>query len=273
MSIATSPESFFFSRSGRFSKSAIRSPTLCAFATSNDAGRGTWTPTATADPSSASRSGEAFCRGRYDAAVAKQVGQPDGEIVLRELLAVWERLGKQRTSVPREVDAIRHATLVHGLAAHAAQLSNGALALMEQGLWVPTYPLVRLILEDAILVEWLESERGSWRELLRRSAADLIRLVDQIAEHGTLTSELTRFRVAAEANLSGLGGRPPAASRVERQMTDLAGAGKSLYTNYRILSQYCHAGKPVVDLYSIEDDATPGGGCEPSATEVRPGPW
>jgi hypothetical protein len=191
--------------------------------------------------------------------VAEQIGPPNGEIVLRELLVIWERLGAQRTSVPREVDAIRHATLVHGLAAHAAQLSKGALALMEQNLWVPTYPLVRLILEDAILVEWLESETGSWRELLRRSAADLIRLVDQIAEHGTLTTELTRFREVAEANLSDLGG--PAAGRftVERQMTDLAGAGKALYTDYRILSQYCHAGKPVVDLYSIEDDSTPGG--------------
>lgn len=191
--------------------------------------------------------------------MVEQLGPPNGESVLRELLAVWERLGAQRTSVLREVDAIRHATLIHGLAAHAVQLSNGALALMERNLWIPTYPLVRLILEDAILVEWLESEPGSWRELLRRSAADLIRLVDQIAEHGTLTVELADFREVAESNLSDLGG--PAAGRftIERQMTDLAGAGKSLYTDYRILSQYCHAGKPVVDLYSVEDDATPGG--------------
>ncbi len=188
-----------------------------------------------------------------------QIDPPNGEIVLRELLAVWDRMGAQRTSVPRELDAIRHATLVHGLAAHAAQLSASALALMKQNLWVPTYPLVRLILEDAILVEWLESEPGSWRELLRRSAADLIRLVDQIAEHGTLTSELARFRVAAEANLADLGGSAAGRFTVERQMADLAGAGKSLYTDYRILSQYCHAGKPVADLYSIEDDATPGG--------------
>jgi hypothetical protein len=192
-------------------------------------------------------------------AVANDSQPPDGELILRDLLEVWDHLERASAVPGQSVDAVRHATLVHGLAAHSVQLSRAVLVLMSDGLWVPSYPLVRLILEDAILAEWLESQPGSWRELLRPSAADLIRLVDQIAEHGTLTEGLRRYRAAAEANMDELGGRVSGRFTVERQMMDLAGAGKSLYTDYRILSQYCHAGRSVIDLYSVEDESVPGG--------------
>lgn len=184
---------------------------------------------------------------------------PDARELLRELLDIWDQQNAAEVQVAREVDAIRHATLVHGLTAHAADLARGVLVLYDAKMFLQMYPLVRLMLEDSILAMWLESEKGSWRELLHKASADLVRLIDEIAEHGALSPGYETLRSQAGAAREQLAEAKRGRLTVERQMVELQGAGKSMYTDYRLLSQWAHAGKPIVDLYTVEDESVVGG--------------
>lgn len=184
---------------------------------------------------------------------------PDGREVMRELLEIWDEHRLADVRVEHTVDAIRHATLVHGLTAHGADLGRAVLTLIESQMVVQAYPLVRLMLEDSILVLWLESERGSWRELIYKASVDLEGLIDEIERVGGLTRGFERLSKAAGDTRAQLADSKGTRLTVKRQMEELRGAGTSLYTNYRILSQYAHAGKPVADLYSEEDASVPGG--------------
>ncbi|WP_315637212.1 MULTISPECIES: DUF5677 domain-containing protein [Microbacterium] len=176
-----------------------------------------------------------------------------------ELLEIWDDHRVDDVRVEHTVDSVRNATLVHGLTAHGADLGRAVLKLVEAEMIVQAYPLVRLMLEDSILVLWLESEPGSWRELIHKASTDLEGLIDEITRNGGLTPGFKKLSEAAAATRTQLADSKGPRLTVRRQMHELRGAGASLYTHYRVLSQYAHAGKPVADLYSEVDASVPGG--------------
>jgi hypothetical protein len=163
----------------------------------------------------------------------------------RRLLDEWIGPADLRVK-QREVDRL---AIVVTLAHHVHRLAEACLLLDGAGLSFQSMPLVRAAYESGLRAQWVDliddapaafnSEDDRQAEALYESALSSGWISDP-----DLIAALDAREVATEPAVS-------SARRVDLMCDDLEGAGRSAYTLYRAMSQYCHPGRHVAERYLI----------------------
>lgn len=81
----------------------------------------------------------------------------------------------------------------------------------------------------------------------------------ELEKDGDLTSGFATLRERVMDSGAQLGAVEGGGISFRSQLEDVESGLTSSYADYRVWSQYSHAGKPVADLYTIEDETAAGG--------------
>jgi hypothetical protein len=171
-----------------------------------------------------------------------------------ELLTSWATLFTGVESVDLGVegqapDAVRFAVVL-SLAAHAHHVTTVAADLMHAEDYLSAIPLLRVGYESALTAAWAAHSEEAARALQNEYVSTAHKLYRSASRTGWFDEQLSEpqdqaAEVAASAKHQ--------ASQFFALCEALEPGGAWLYTQYRLLSAYCHASGSVLKAFSTED--------------------
>lgn len=192
-----------------------------------------------------------------------RVSVPDGEPMhsaeharqqIQYVCDLWDR-HQDSSATFRDGIEIDSAIAIHTLAHHAVQLGRALLSIDDAAPGVVVLPTVRLIFECGVTCSWLLLTPRAGTTLLRDGAKARKIALDELVNQGV---EGGPGLAQAERTLERLGvdlGNTAAASMQYRCLA--LHDGPRLYSIYRILSGFSHAGMTLVDEWISEDERSP----------------
>ena len=171
---------------------------------------------------------------------------------LEELLTIWSGDGAETVPIPILDQHWSRGAAVYAQAEHASNLAKSVLLLYRQGMRIQAVPLLRLIQECGVTAAWLATTEGSGDAALAEAQR----------QHALLRRALAR--TAAQPDDPEL---DPLLDEAKKAATEegkhfearcrALDEGRWLYANYRLLSQYSHAGAGLLDAYLDEGEPDP----------------
>lgn len=181
---------------------------------------------------------------------------PDFQLAIKDLIALWERHIREPTvEVRADVHRAMNAAM-HSLAAHAVDCSRAVLRLYETDLSLPAAPIVRVLMEDAILMAWLVVKDDGWKSLVNAGADQRIKLLKEAQQHAPDDADLLR-QIDHLQELREESG-PISGFLIKQQAEALEGTD-TLYMHYRAATGLSHAGTAIIDAYTAIDEQAPSG--------------
>lgn len=193
-------------------------------------------------------------------------------VIARRLLASWRSLsGGSLTGSKKRPFNSHQMALVHGLCAHAHYIGEVALDLLDDGLTLAAFPLVRSCFEAAVRAQWVAQTQDGYlalqNEAIRQRTA-FVRTLERAA------SDI--FRNAAPnlaPTLASVGEADASARSFSDICDDLNPGGADAYTFYRRMSTMTHPSVEVALHYLRPVDAAPGVTLSMEPDEPEAGTW
>jgi len=173
---------------------------------------------------------------------------PELRELAEELLASWaapKPASMQNETLARDVT-------VFGYSLHAHKLAESYLKLTDPGDWQTAYPILRTCYELAVSAQWTYAREHALLASLREGERQRKNFIDsiiatEIIPKDELQDDLERARAASQDH-AGAKGVPTKFEAICREF-----GAPFLYLVYRSLSQFCHAGPVVPNLYVMLD--------------------
>ena len=172
---------------------------------------------------------------------------------IRELIALW---GEQNSRDTVEIPIMDRNPLVgitiHVMAQHSVALSESVLVLTSANMFLESAPLIRLTMECAVTAAWLSVTPNAANAARHEDARNRLTTINSLFEDlGRVDEDLLEDATKAVAELAEH--KSDAARYFEKRCKKLAG-GEKIYTMYRIMSGFSHAGIGLTELYLAEVD-------------------
>jgi len=192
------------------------------------------------------------------AGIAPRVTDFEGfKALALELLDGWDAYANTGDEVKlgqrgKKVDLARFIS-VWGLSNHVHRLGPPAMRMMEDGLAIESFPLIRAMYEGALTAVWLAQNTDAAAAFVNRETDSRAALADTLAKAqepwfrdraDDFRGDLTKMDSASNAQ----------AKHFEQLCNDLNPGGADAYVHYRLLSRYSHAAPEIVDRYVMLGD-------------------
>jgi hypothetical protein len=167
-------------------------------------------------------------------------------------------LTQKRKNFVLNPDVPAHLTLLYGLNCHAHYMVRRWLPLLAEST-IAAVPIVRSVFECGVIAQWLRWFPGSEDSLMEESHRQMVALTKDLSRSETpyrreRATSLSTHRVITE--WPKLEDAPAHASRIAEICRAFCG-GADLYSNYRVLSGYSHAGCLLATAWLDTDRARP----------------
>jgi hypothetical protein len=144
---------------------------------------------------------------------------------------------------------------IHIMAQHSVALSESVLLLTSANMFLESAPLIRLTMECAVTAAWLSITPNAGNAARHEDARSRLATINSIFEDPERADEdLLEEAKAAVTELAEH--KSDAARYFEKRCKEIAG-GEKLYTLYRVMSGFSHAGIGLADLYLDEVAKSP----------------
>ncbi len=175
---------------------------------------------------------------------------------IRELITLWR---EQNSSGTVEIPLMEGLPLVgvtiHIMVQHSVALSESVLVLTSANMFLESAPLIRLTMECAVTAAWLSITPNAGNAARHEDARNRLATINSIFEDlERVDDDLLEDATLAVTELAEH--KSDAARYFEKRCRKIAG-GEKIYTLYRIMSGFSHAGIGLTDLYLTKVDESP----------------
>jgi len=172
---------------------------------------------------------------------------------LRELLSLWS--GEDGPVTIQVLDG----SLLRGLSIrvqveHMVALTRSVLLLVDNGMYIQSMPLVRMSMECAVTAAWMAVTPFSGAAAAHDGGTKRLRLLEDLA---VIAGEPDSDNTNIQAEINELAQHANAEARIFQQRCESLAGAEWMYGYYRLLSEFSHAGSPLVDSY-LEDSENNG---------------
>jgi hypothetical protein len=190
--------------------------------------------------------------------VGQDAGEPDYLTLLSEMCDDFDRFQQRENyTLNQQVRNPAQATLLCGLNSHAHYMVRRCLPLLAESP-IAVVPIVRLVFECGVMAQWLRWVPGSELSLTEERRRVMKALTGDLRR-----SQTPHYREAATAAAQHgvftkwpeLSDAPPANAAKFEAICRAFEAESDLYSNYRFLCGYTHAGVDLANVWVVLDDA------------------
>lgn len=176
-------------------------------------------------------------------------------LAIRELIELWKQ---QHVNGSVEIPILEKSPLtgvaIHIMAEHSVALSESILLLTSAKMYLECSPLIRLTMECAVTAAWLTISPNAANAARHEHARSRLATMRSIFEDMDYQDkDLLDETVAEVGQLSDH--KSEAARYFERRCREISG-GEKIYSLYRMISEFSHAGIGLADLYLQESEVT-----------------